>query len=124
MSIRVLLADDAKVMLKALRSLLESQPEIEIVGEAADFTQTIRMTKELKPHVVVMDLHMPEEAGIGPLDIRSHFAQNGPRLVAISIWNDDQTKALADSCGANRFLDKAKLGSELLPVIKELAPIA
>jgi DNA-binding NarL/FixJ family response regulator len=124
MPIKVLVADDTEFIRRAIRRLLDFQPEIEIVGEAADFAQTIKMIKDLEPHVIVMDLHMSDKEGVGPLEIMSHLAENGSRLLAISVWNDDETKALAATCGASRFLDKATLGSELLPAIKQLAPHA
>ena len=55
MPIKVLLADDSEIVRRGIRALLRSQPEIELVGEAADFCQTIRMMNELKPQVIVLD---------------------------------------------------------------------
>jgi len=64
MPITVLLADDAAIMRRAIRNVLESDPEIKIVGETADFARTIQMAADLKPQVVVMDLHMPDATSV------------------------------------------------------------
>ena len=107
-------------MRRAILRLLEDDPEIEVVGEAADFTQTIKMTLELKPQIVVLDVHMPNYGSLTPLEFRSSFAPCAARLLAISIWDDIDTKTLAASFGAIMLLDKAKLGTELVPTIKRL----
>jgi DNA-binding NarL/FixJ family response regulator len=117
MPIKVLLADDAQMMREAIRRLLEGEPGIVLVGEAADFAQTIRMAKDLRPHVIVMDLHMPKA---GYLDIKSNL-NGGSRLLAISISNDEEAKVLAESFGAATLLDKMDLYSELIPAIMRLA---
>lgn len=120
MSITVLLADHSAILRKAIRGVLEDEPEIEIVGEAANFAQTIDLTAGLKPHFVIMDLHMPDRTSALLSGIKPHFS-NGSRLLAISLANDEDTKALADLCGAAILLDKAKLGNELIPTMKRLA---
>lgn len=118
MPITVLLADDAAVMRKAIRRVLESEPEIEIIGETADFAQTIKMTADLKPQVVVMDLHMPDAFRVTPSDVKASFESSASQLLAISIWDDEDSKALAKTYGAVAFLDKTTLGTDLIPAIK------
>ena len=119
MSIKVLLADDSEIVRRAIRLLLRSQSEIELVGEAADFRQTIRMMNELKPQVVVLDLHMPDGIEALLLDIKSHL-NHGSRMLAMSVWYDEETKALADSLGKVPLLDKMELGDKLIPTIIQL----
>jgi chemotaxis response regulator CheB len=58
MPIKVLLADDRDVIWRAIRELLEEDPHIELVGEAKDFNQMVEMTKDLKPEIILLDLHM------------------------------------------------------------------
>jgi DNA-binding NarL/FixJ family response regulator len=117
--IKVLLADDAQIMREAIRRLLETYPQVELVGEAADFAQTIQMAKDLKPHVIVMDLYMPKD---GPLDVKSHL-NGGSQLLAMSIANDDEAKLLAESFGAAVLLDKTDLYATLVPaIIKAVTP--
>lgn len=115
--IRVLLADDSDVVRRAIRELLKEYPEIELVGEAVSFEQTIQMTKDLKPQVVLMDLHMKDQTMFTIDDIKESL--NG-RLVGISLANDDETKALAESFGALVLLDKKDLVGELIPTIEKL----
>ena len=106
-------------MRQAIRRLLDAQPGIELVGEAADFAQTIQMANDLKPQVIVMDLHMPNDSNLTPLEVQSRL-HHSSRLLAISIWNDGQTKALAESYGAASLLDKMELGKKLIPTIMQL----
>ena len=117
MSIKVLLADDSEIVRRAIRALLRSQPEIELVGEAANFAQAIQLANALTPHV--MDLHMPDENSINLLDVKSQM-NRGARTLAISMWNDEETQTLAQMLGAVTLLDKAELGSTLIPAIVQL----
>ena len=119
MPIRVLLADDSDVVRRAIRGLLEPQSEFELVGEAADFAQTIQMANDLKPQVIVLDLHMPDENKIAPQDVKAQLNQ-GSLLLAISVWNDEDAKALAESLGAATLLDKKDLGNKLASTIEQL----
>ena len=64
MNIRVLLSDDHRIVREGLRTLLDKEPDIEVVGEAEDGRSTIELTKNLRPHVVVMDITMPHLNGI------------------------------------------------------------
>jgi DNA-binding NarL/FixJ family response regulator len=120
MAIRVLLADDATVMRRLIRESLEARPEIEVVGEAGDFAQTMRLASELKPDVVVMDLHMPSGIRAAPAEVRAHLKSCGSRLLAISIWNDEDSRALATDFGALVLLNKVDLGEALAPAILQL----
>ena len=116
MPIKVLVADDSAILRHAIRNVLATQPEIEIVGEAANFTQAIQMANALTPHVIVMDLHMPDSNSINPLNVKSQL-NRGARTLAISIWTDEDAQALAWMLGAVTLLDKAKLASTLIPAI-------
>jgi DNA-binding NarL/FixJ family response regulator len=119
MPIKVLLADDSELVRRGIRDLLRSQPEIELVGEAADFRQTIRMMKELKPQVIVLDLHMPDGTEATLLDVKSHLHHES-RVLPMSVSNDPETKALAKSLGTVPLLDKMQLGDKLIPTIMQL----
>jgi DNA-binding NarL/FixJ family response regulator len=116
MTITVLLADDHEIMRKAIANLLKGDPVIQLVAEAASFSQTMQLTGKLHPQIVVMDLHMRDEKDVTPAQVKSALV--GSRLLAISIWNDEQAKALADSFGAVTLLDKPKLADDLIPAIK------
>jgi len=116
--ITVLLADDKEVVLSSIRLLLSPDQEIRIVGEAGSFYQTIQSALDLKPQVVVMDLHMPDESSVSPQEIKSLLERLGSRLIGISFWNDEDTQARAQSLGAVCLLDKLRLVTELIPAIK------
>jgi DNA-binding NarL/FixJ family response regulator len=117
MLVTVLVADDSGVVRKSIRRLLQDYlAEISLVGEADSFDQTIRMAEELRPQVIVLDVHMKD---VQPADIKSRLATYGSCLIAISVWNDEETKTLAESFGAVKLLDKMELSDELIPAIRE-----
>jgi DNA-binding NarL/FixJ family response regulator len=118
-SIKVLLADDSEIVRRAIRQVLSTRSEIEIVGEAADFAQTVLMANSLEPQVVVLDLHMPDETKITSQHLKSHLNQ-GAQLLAISFSNDEESKKLAENLGAAVLLDKMALGDTLIPTILQL----
>ena len=119
-AIEVLLADDSWVVRRAIRQLLAGQIGIKIVGEAADFAQTITMAHELNPQIVILDLHMPDDNNISPQVVKSHL-NHGSQVLVISIWNDEDSKKLAEDLGAKVFLDKMNLAHTLVPAIMQLA---
>jgi DNA-binding NarL/FixJ family response regulator len=122
MCISVLLADDKEIIRQAIRKLLADNPEVQLIGEAADFAQTIQMTQELKPNVVVMDLHLADFRNGENI---SDMPLGKSRLLAMSLANDEEAIVLAESLGAIRLLDKMNLYDELIPAIIELgAPSA
>ncbi len=120
MPIKVLLADDKDFVRQSIRRLLETQPEIELVGEAADFAQTILIANQSKPQVIVLDLHMPDETKITPSEVKSQLNSDASKMLAISVWQDEDAQALAKSLGAVALLDKADLANRLLPTIMQL----
>lgn len=118
MPIRVLLADNSDVMRSSIVRIFAEDPELELVGEATNFAETLQLTAALKPDILVLDLHMPDEDEYSPPVVKSQVLLSIDCILAISIWNDNKAKALADSLGAKTLLDKAKLYSELIPSIK------
>jgi DNA-binding NarL/FixJ family response regulator len=117
MTIKVLLADDSDVVRRAIRGLLEEHPDIELVGEVKDFTQMVEMTKDLKPEIILLDLHMKrDEVKLTPVGVKSRL-NGGARIVAMSFSTDEEARALAESFGAVAVLDKAELAEELIPTI-------
>jgi len=119
MPIKVLVADDSRLVREAVLRLLNNDPDIQPVGQAATFTQTIELAGELHPEVIVMDLHTSDERSLPPAEFKASV--NGARLLAMSLWNDIETETLADSFGAEVLIDKMKLATELLPAIRQRA---
>jgi DNA-binding NarL/FixJ family response regulator len=93
MCIKVLLADDTPVMRKAIRSLLGEEPEIQLVAEAKNFAQSLSMTRKFKPHVVILDLHMPDRSNLTPMNVSEGLRAYRAAVLAISAWNDEETRA-------------------------------
>jgi chemotaxis response regulator CheB len=117
MAISVLLVDNHTIMRKAIARLLTGDPEIEVVAQGVSFAQTMELTTKLRPQVVVMDLHMADERVVKPSQVKSCL--NGSRLLAMSLWNDDETKALAEAFGAVTLLDKTNLATQLIRAVKQ-----
>jgi DNA-binding NarL/FixJ family response regulator len=124
MPIKVLVADHTDIVRRAISLVLKDKSEIELVGEACDLAQTMQMTRELQPQIVVLDIHMPDRVNVTPQDLKHHLSLSGAQLVVVSIWNDAETKALAESFGATSFLDKNDLSETLIPTILSLAAAA
>jgi len=117
--IKILVADDSEIVRRGIRQLLSAHTEIAIVGEAASFVQTFQMASDLEPRVIVMDLHMPDENTITPEEVKSRLSHDF-QILGMSIWNDDETKELAENLGAAVLLDKMDLASALVPTIMQL----
>ncbi len=121
MCIKVLVADDNSIMRKALRTLLGGEPEIELVAEAKNFDESLSLTRQFKPDVVILDLHMPDSSHLTPMNVSEGLKAYRAAVLAISVWNDEDTRALARSYGASELLDKMYLGKELIPAVMKLA---
>ena len=112
--VRLTIADDAEVIRQAVRRVISSFcPGVEVVGEAKDYTELFRLTKDIKPNVVLMDLNMP---GVEPDKVRAEL--DSCCLLVMSAWFDEGTKARARACGALELLDKSTLSSSLRPAIE------
>jgi DNA-binding NarL/FixJ family response regulator len=124
LSIKVLLADDSDAMRSAIAKFLHEEPSTELVGEAMGFAQTVQLANALKPDVLLMDLHMSDGNEYPPESIRVQLSVDAGCVLALSLWNDENAKALAERFGARALLDKANLYSELLSAIKQNCPPA
>jgi len=120
MCIKVLIADDTVVMRNAIRILLGGEPEIELVAEAENFAQSLSLTRTFKPQVVILDLHMPDSEHLTPMNVSEGLRAYEAAVLAISVWHDENTRALARSYGASALLDKMLLGQELIPAVMKL----
>ncbi|MGE5568309.1 MAG: response regulator [Rhodospirillales bacterium] len=108
--IRILLADDHGLVRKGLRFVLESEPGMEVVGEASDGREAVRMVEELNPSVVIMDIAMPNLNGI---EATSQIAKRSPGtgVIMLSVHSDESYLLRALSAGAKGYLlkDSAEL---------------
>ena len=111
--VSVLVVDDADVIRKTLRNFLKEEPAIKLLGEASNFAEAISMTAALKPDVILLDLHMPDDRSFNSEFVKANLS--GTRVLAMTLSSD--TRLLAESFGAVTTLDKAKLYDELIPAI-------
>lgn len=118
MAIRVLIADDNEAMRYAIARTLEADTALEVVGEAASFAETLERAGSLNPDIVLRDLHMEDESRYLPQIVKEPLLKNSGCVLAISVWNDEDAKALAKQLGAVALLDKAHLFSNLISSIK------
>ncbi|MGB8543641.1 MAG: hypothetical protein WCD49_18580 [Candidatus Acidiferrales bacterium] len=117
MPITVLLASDADVERQSILRLLKSRAGIQVVGEATNFPQAMQMSNDLKPQIVLMDLHMPNDALVSPVEVKTLLNSGASRLLVISLWRDEEANILANNFGAYTLLDRRDLGNQLIPAI-------
>jgi len=104
-TIRVLLVDDQALFRGGLRALLSTQPEIEIVGEAANGQEAVQCVKPARPHVVLMDLHMPVMGGVEATR-RIRSAEPDCSVIVLTTFDDDDEVFEALRAGAAGYLLK------------------
>jgi DNA-binding NarL/FixJ family response regulator len=118
--LRILLADDHKIVRDGLRLLIDGQPDMRVVGEAADGREALLQARELKPDVVVMDLSMPHLNGLQATALlRAEF----PELKVIALTAHEDESYLSQLCkaGAAGFVLKRSAGDELIRAIAAVA---
>jgi DNA-binding NarL/FixJ family response regulator len=118
--IKVVLADDHEVVRQGIRRLLEQEPELEIRGEARNGREAVLMAIALKPHVVVMDMSMPELNG---LDATRQIRQAMPETEVLLYTMHDADQLVQESvkAGARGFVLKSDPAANLVAGVKALA---
>jgi len=116
MALRILLADDHKIVRDGLRSLLEKQQGMEVVGEAENGRLVLELARQKKPDVVIMDVSMPDLNGIEATR-QMLAAQPGVRVIALSMHSDRRLVAGMLQAGASGFLLKDCAFDELARAI-------
>ena len=119
MAVRILLADDHKIMRDGLRSLLQGQTDMEVVGEAEDGREAIRLARELKPDVIIMDVNMP---GMDGIDATRRIVNevSGVRIVALSMYPKRSFVAGILKAGASGYILKDQAFGELVNAVKSV----
>jgi DNA-binding NarL/FixJ family response regulator len=121
MSIRVLLADDQAMVRTGFRMILESEPDIEVVGEAANGEQAVTATRRLRPDVVLMDIQMPGEDGLSATRRITESPDLPTRVVILTTFERDDYVFEALRSGASGFLLKNAPPEELVHAVRVVA---
>ena len=117
MTIRIIVADDHRIVRNGLRTLLNSEPDIEVIAEAENGRKTVQMVRELLPDVVVMDVTMPDLNGIDATrQILAEFPQ--VKIIALSMHHHEQFVTGMLMAGASGYLLKDCSVEELTAAIR------
>lgn len=114
---KIVLADDQKLVRQAFRGMLEDEPEIEVIGEASDGLEAVRMVEKLKPDILVTDLKMPGLDGV-EVTRRVHEMEPGLRVIVLSMFGDHVYVNAALKAGARGYVLKKHGGDGLVEAIR------
>jgi DNA-binding NarL/FixJ family response regulator len=116
MNVKILLADDHKIVRDGLRSLIEKQGNMQVVGEAYDGRTTVQLVRELRPNLVIIDIGMPDLNGI---DATRQITSDGPsiKVIALSMHSDRRFVLRMLEAGASGYLLKDSAFEELAMAI-------
>ena len=117
--VRILLAEDHKVVREGTRRLLESQADFEVVGEASDGIEAVELAKKLRPAIIIMDVSMPRLNGIEATKQVKAIYPNTAILVLTGYDDDEYVFALLEA-GAAGYLLKESSGDELIDAIRQV----
>jgi DNA-binding NarL/FixJ family response regulator len=116
MKIRIVVADDHKIMREGLKALIDKQPDMEVVAEAQDGLTATKLARKLLPHVIIMDIGMPEMNGIDAT--REIMAENKDvKIIALSMHSDRRFVLEMLKAGASGYLLKDSAFEELVSAV-------
>jgi len=119
MAINVFIADDHTIVRDGLRFILEAEPDIEVVGDAADGRQAVRWLKKLCPDVVVMDIAMPKLNGI---EATRQIRESCPstQVIILSVYSTTEHIVRSLEAGAKGYLLKESAGQDVVKAVREV----
>ena len=116
-TVRVLIADDHPLFREGMRGRLDRMGDIEVVGEASGGDEAVRLSRELEPHVVLMDIKMP---GLNGIEATREILRRNPRVgvLMLTMFEDDDSVFAAMRAGARGYLLKDSGGEEVVHAIR------
>jgi DNA-binding NarL/FixJ family response regulator len=118
--LRVLLADDHAIVRRGMRALLETEPSLDVIAEAADGLEAVRLCEEQQPDLLIVDVAMPKLNGI-EVAARAQKMQPPPRTIILSMHADESYVLRSIYAGARAYLLKDATDEDLLPAIRAVA---
>jgi DNA-binding NarL/FixJ family response regulator len=116
--IKLLIADDHAILRHGLRRILEAEPDMAVIGEAATGIDAVKRAKQLKPDVVIMDISMPDMDGIESM--RQIVKALPSRVLILTVHLEHQVIHEAVSAGASGYLAKDSLDQELVSAVRTI----
>ncbi len=118
--VRVLIADDHGIVRKGIRLFLEQQPELEVVGEAADGREAVRLAGEMNPDIIIMDISMPILNG---MEATAQIVKHNPEIavIVLSMHSDESYLIRTLMAGAKGYLLKDTAETDLMRAIETVS---
>lgn len=119
--LRIVVADDERMVRTALRAILAAEPDLEVVGEAATGAEAVSVVRELRPDVVLMDVRMPQIDGIRATEQILATLPDPPRVIVVTTFENDAYVYEALRAGASGFLLKRSEADALVGAVRLVA---
>ena len=118
-TVRILLVDDSREFLAIVHEFVTGQSQMDVVDTCSTGNQAIKLASVAKPDLIVMDISMPGMSGLEATRLIKSQPEP-PRVIVLTMHDDDWHRNVARSCGADGFVAKTELTRHLMPLIRKL----